>query len=230
METAVVDPSHRPLGIATDDANQNFAGARDPDSALFVQFYQKPVQNFYRTKEEGRPIFEDRLFIRIEIPGNRNSIIDTLASDTHKIRFQRQYQFFASKNPEGQLSGTPLSAWNFLAASKVEELRFLGFRTVEQVAAASDGNISKIGMAAGIDPYQFRERAKRYLQASQDDASLQKTADEADKLKAELQAEREARKAQEEKHAKEMEELRALISQATQKRKPGRPKKVIEAT
>lgn len=227
-ETAFVDPNHRMLGIATDDSNQNFAGARDPDSALFVQFYMQPVQNQFKSLEEGRPIFEDRLFVRIEIPGNRNSIIDTFATEEHKRRFFRQWAYFEKKHAsDSPIQGTPLSQWSLLQPARVEELKALGFRTVEQVAAASDNNITKIGMAAGIDPFAFRDRAKVYLQAAAGNAEAQKTADENKALHAALEEEKRKGEERDAKHAKEMEELRALISAATQQapKKRGRPPK-----
>ena len=226
-ETAFVDTNHRPMGIATDDANANFAGARDPDSALFVQFYTKPVQNNFLTLKEGRPIFEDRLMIHIEIPGNRNSIIDTFATEGHKRRFYRQWAYYQAKHAaDAPEMGTPLSQWAFLAPARVEELKALGFRSVEQVAAASDQNIKNIGMAAGIDAFAFRERAKRYLQAAAGDAAVQNTAAENEKLLAALEAEKKAREDAEAAHKQEMAELRALISQATaQSARRGRPPK-----
>ena len=227
-EAAVVDPNYRPLGIATDDSNQNFAGARDPDSALFVQFYMKPVQNNFRTMEESRPIFEDRLHIRIEIPGNRNSIIDTFADDSHKQRFHRQWAHFQSKRTDdGAVQGTPLSQWSLLPPAKVEELKALGFRTVEQVAAASDDNITRIGMAAGIAPFAFRDRAKIYLQAAAGNAEAQKTADENKALRESVEAEKKAREEMQAKHDKEMAEMRSLITMAAAAKpaRRGRPPK-----
>ena len=225
-EFAIADPSHRPLGLATDDANPNFVGARDPDSALFVQFYTKPVQNNYRTIKEGRPIFEDRLCIRIEIPGNRNSIIDTFAYDNHKARFPKEWAHFERQHAaDAPGSGTPLSAWPLLQGSRVEELKALGFRTVEQVAAASDQNIRNIGMTAGIDPFAFRDRAKRYLQAAQDDAAMQNEAERAKALEAALADEKKAREESEARHKAEMDELRQLMKQAMQQPRRGRPPK-----
>ena len=218
------------MGIATDDANQNFAGARDPDAALFVQFYMKPVQNQFRTMEESRPIFEDRLHIRIEIPGNRNSIIDTFATEEHKRRFFRQWAYFEKKHAaDAPEMGTPLSQWSLLRPSQVEELKALGFRTVEQAAEASDDNINRIGMAAGIAPFTFRDRARVYLRAAAGNADVQKREDENKALRESLDAEKRAREESDAKHAKEMEELRGLIAQAAaQPAKRGRPPKKAE--
>ena len=229
MSEVVVDPSYKPLGFATDDGNMNFAGARDPDSALFVQFYTKAVQDNWQTMKQGRPIFVDRLHIRIEIPGNRNSIIDTFATAAHKQRFYRQWQFYQSKHTgDDGVQGTPLSAWSILAASRVEELKAMGFRTVEQVAAASDQNIKNIGMTAGIDAFAFRDRAKRFLKAAQDDSVVQNTAEENAKLREQIEAEKKAREDSDAKHAAEMAELREMIANANAvRRKPGRPPKEV---
>ena len=215
MADVVMDPNYRPLGLESDVSNTNFSGARNPDDALFAQFYLRPWKNNFLSLKESRPVFEDKLFIRIEAPGMRNSIVDTFAREDHKMRFPRQWAIFqqAHGNEQAQV-GTPLTQWPFLSASRVEELRHFGFRTVEQVALASDAALKNLGMTAGIDSLQFRERAKRYLEAARDDAVVQQRAEEVKARDAEILALKEAQAASDAKHQKEMDDLRALIAQA----------------
>ena len=47
------------------------------DTRLAVNFYKKAVENPVKTEMEGRPIYEDRIFVRILVPGDNLSIIDT---------------------------------------------------------------------------------------------------------------------------------------------------------
>lgn len=167
------------LGMETDMANPNFVGATNPDAVLTVQFYVKPVQNQFRTVEEGRPIFEDRVMVKIWTPGNQLNIIDTYADDSHKNRFPLQWaQFKNMRDGNQQLIGTPISQWPLLTPSQVEELRALKFYTVENVALSGDDMIARIGMLAGMAPTSFREQAKRFLASAKGAAEANKTAEE----------------------------------------------------
>ena len=56
--------------LASDDNNPEFMGARDPDSVLSVTFYMKAVKNNFESAKQNRPIFDDRLFVRIVPPGD----------------------------------------------------------------------------------------------------------------------------------------------------------------
>jgi len=109
-----------------------------------------------------------------------------------------------------------------------KELRALNFRSVEQIAFASDEQIGRIGMLAGMAPLAFRERAKLYLEARGTAAKVVQQAEENKALKDRLEAQEKAQKEQEEKHRREMEELRALIAAAAPKKR-GRPPKEPEA-
>jgi hypothetical protein len=181
------------------------------DSRLAVRFYQRPVENNYLTTQEGRPVVEMKDFVRIEVPGDMTTIIDTFVNDDHKKRFPIQWaQFMNDKDAEAQFQGTLLRDWSLLNAAQAEQLKHYKFYTVEQVASASDQQIATIGMMLGISPATFRDKAIAYLQAAKD-SSL-----------AVRQAEQLAIQAQ------EIADLRAQIeqlAQAGEKRGPGRPRK-----
>lgn len=223
--SAVIDPGYRPLGLETDLANPNFAGAQNPDSLLWVQFSTKAVQNNFKTAEQGRPIYEDQLWIEIRIPGNALTIIERPVEESDKYRFPRQWNYFQQTHKtDGQNIGTPLEQWPILRPSQIEELRALKFYTVEQVSLASDEQIGRIGMIAGMAPSAFRERAKTYLNTAGQEAAVAKQEEEKKALREALEAEKKARLEQDELHKMEMAELRELIQAAT-KRGPGRPPK-----
>lgn len=217
--SAVVDPQYRALGLETDLANPNFAGARNPDDLLWVQFAMKPIPNTFRTQQEGRPIFEDQLWIEIRVPGNNLLTIERPANDSDQIRFPRQWAYFQQTHgKDGQNVGTPLSQWPLLRPSQVEELRALKFYTVEQVAFASDEQLRGMGMGPGMAPSAFRERAKLYLETARDSAVAAKQAEEIkkrDEQLASMQA--------------QVEELKAMVKVATERKKPGRKPKNQQA-
>lgn len=205
MNDVVVDPSHRPLGLESDMANPNFAGARNPDDLLWVQFSMKAMQNHFRSKEEGRPIFEDQLWIEIRVPGNALTIIERPSVDEDKRRFPRQWAYFEQTHgKEGQNVGTPLTQWPLLKPAQIEEMRALKFYTVEQLAFASDQQISTIGMAGGMAPASLRERAKLYLESAKESGLAVKQAERI--------------KAQDEQMAamqRQMDEMKAMLEAAT---------------
>ncbi len=130
------------------------------DSRLLVQFYVRPVLQGRESDLQGRPIFKDCEFVRILIPGDKLNTIDRLASQDDKSRFATQYAKF--KAGQGQeVVGTPLEAVPWMTRSKVEEYRYFGIRSVEQLADASDEVGQKFqGFQAD------KRRAKNFLEAS----------------------------------------------------------------
>ena len=153
--------------IASDADNPNFTGATNPDSRLSVRFYVRPVQNNFETESQGRPIFTDVDFVEILVPGDNNTIIDQPVREDHKKRFPLHWAHFQNKHAKDTREiGTPLSEWPQVTASQVEEFRALKFFTVDAVANASDQNIMRIGMLAGMSPYAFREKAQQYLKVA----------------------------------------------------------------
>ncbi len=160
--------------LATDDANSEFVGARNPDAALSVRFYSRAVQNNVATSEAGRPIFQDITYVEIMTPGNSLNIIDTPARDDHKRRFPIQWAAFNNANGGEQATvGTPITSWPFLTKAQAEEMRAMKFLTVEMLANASDGQLQVIGMCGGMNPMVLRERAKAYLDAAKGAAPME---------------------------------------------------------
>mgnify|MGYP003348046451 CR=1 FL=1 len=58
-----------------------------PDSRLQVKFYKKAIKSEYQSQIQERPIYEDRDCVRIMIPGDDKTVVDTLVNETHKRRF-----------------------------------------------------------------------------------------------------------------------------------------------
>lgn len=151
------------------------------DSRLNVKFYQKAVQNNFKTALEGRPIMEMRDFILIEVPGNQTLTIDTFAADEDKKRFPIQWARYQNEKTDGDIEGTLLSDWPVLNAAVAAELKHYKFYTVEQIANASDAQLNTLGMAAGMAPFTLRDKAKAFLSSAKDTALVQQQADELSK-------------------------------------------------
>ena len=159
-----------------------------PDSRLNVKFYQRAIQNNFKTSLEGRPIMEMRDFILIEVPGNQTLSIDTFASDEDKKRFPIEWARYQNEKTDGDIEGTLLHDWPVLNAATAAELKHFKFYTVEQIASASDAQLNTIGMAAGMSPFALRDKAKAFLASAKDTALVQQQADELRKRDEELSA------------------------------------------
>ncbi len=153
----------------------------NPDSRLNVKFYQKAVQNNFKTALEGRPIMEMADFILIEVPGNQTLTIDTYVSDSDKQRFPVQWARYQNEKVDGDIEGTLLNDWPVLSAATAAELKHFKFYTVEQIANASDAQLNTLGMAAGMAPFTLRDKAKAFLSSAKDTALVQQQADELSK-------------------------------------------------
>lgn len=188
----------------------------NPDAALGVLFYTKPIQNTFMTEQEGRPIFSDVDMVRITTPGDDKNIIDTFAREDHKRRFPVQWAHYQNKQEGDQrLAGkTPINQWARITPAMAEELRAIKFLSVEDVASASDSNIQAAGMISGMSPHAFRDAARAYLRLAAGEAAESKTAAElADsrKANAELQA---AQKTMADQMAQMQAQLAALAKPA----------------
>lgn len=172
--------------LASDMNNPAFVGATNPDDQLSVQFYTKAVQNNFKSSQEGRPIFEDCLFVKIFTPGDQLNVIDAPANEGHKMRFPRQWAMYQNMHgADTRAIGTPLDQWPRLSPSQVEELRAMRFMTVDQIAGASDEMILRIGMLGGMSPYAFREAARNYLAVAKGEAAQTRHDLELEKVKEE---------------------------------------------
>ena len=136
------------------------------DENLYVSFFMHPLQNKGKTLEEGRPIFVDTEYVRIMVPGDKGNVVMREVREDDKRRFPTQYAAF--KNDEAEIvEGTPLDKWNLVSAAQVEELKYFGIRTVENLANVTDTNAQKF-MGINI----LRTKAREYIEAAATDAPI----------------------------------------------------------
>lgn len=146
------------------------------DENLYVKFFMRPVQNNFKTEKEGRPIFEDRLYVSILSPGSLLSKIERQASDIDKQRFPKQWMSYQN-NQQAETTGTPVDEWPSITRTQVEELKALKFYSVEQIAAASDAQINSIPHG-----FELRRKAAAYIANAKDTAVAQKMAADNERL------------------------------------------------
>jgi hypothetical protein len=158
------------------------------DSRLQVKFYKRPVQQEQETLEAGRPIYKEFDFVHICVAGDTLTEIDTYALNSHKLRFPMQWARYQNRigSEEQDIVGTPVAEWPLVSKSQAEELRAMKFYTVEAIANASDQQLQRMGMAAGMSPYAFRDKAKSFLNLASTSAETDKRTQEIDQLRQEL--------------------------------------------
>jgi len=197
------------------------------DSKLAVTFYKRSIKQEDESIAAGRPIFKEFDFVRICVPGDSLTEIDTYANPSHKARFPRQWAHYQNQvGNDEKIIGTPIEEWTLISRSQAEELKGIKFRTVEDVANCSDQQLQRIGMIAGMSPHSFREKAKSFLNLANDsaevaqrEAELQALRAENDKIKAETEA----------KLAAMQEQMSAILAAVAEKTPKNRKPKVVEA-
>jgi len=201
------------------------------DSRLQVRFYKRPVQQEQETIDAGRPIYKEFDFVHICVAGDTLTEIDTYALASHKQRFPIQWANYMNRQGahDQEVVGTPIAEWPLVSKSQAEELRAMKFHTVESIAHASDQQLQRRGMAAGMSPYSFRDKAKAFLNLATTAAETDKREHEINALKEELaKKELETAKIKAETDAKLalMQEQMATILAAVGEKKPRKQKTV----
>lgn len=130
----------------------SYVGDTGGDAYLDVSFYVGIHEN------------EEFDFIRIGVPGDKSLTIDTIAEDTHKRRFARQWEAYKGLK---DIKGTPMAEWVEIAETLRHELAYQGFRYIEQVASAPDSAFAR--MMGGM---QLRTKAQAFLNRGKVDADV----------------------------------------------------------
>lgn len=143
-------------------------GTQDPnDAKLLVKFHLEPHQDQEESEKQGRPIFKNREYITIIVPGDKDSIVTRPVWDQDLQRFAQQYARFKQGLNQEIGSGTPLSQWPPVTKSQVLELNFFNVHTVEQLADLADNHAQKF---AGIN--QLRSLARAWIAKAKDSSQL----------------------------------------------------------
>lgn len=169
-------------GFGTFDDASNLANQSRfaMDSKLYVQFYVRPVMHAFKSSEAGRPIYEEKEYIKIIVPGDSKTTVDCPVDNTFRQRFEKQYDKF-KKGLEQAVTGTPLEVWPQMSVGMVAELKSVGVQTVEQLAELSDANIQRF-----MGGNMWRQKAQAFLDAAAGDATNSKMAAELEKRDSEI--------------------------------------------
>ncbi len=143
------------------DANMAFkssaaAQAQAQDARLFVRFYNKAVLNEEKSVAANRAIHEDKVFINIKIPGDKNNDVNRVAYPEDFQRFPMHWERF--RKGQEQVIGTPLNVLPFLTEAMLLDYTASNVRTVEQLANLSDVNCQKL-----MGSVTHKQDAQRWL-------------------------------------------------------------------
>ena len=176
------------------------------DKSLVARFYWKADYQSFKSEKEGRPIFEDKEYIEIFIPGDKTTEIRRPATQEDRVRFEKQYQDFQNNQKQGMV-GTPLEQWPLLMPAQIMQLKAMHVYTVEQLSEISDTSLQKIGPGTR----DLQQKAIKWLESAKENKHLAEELEARDKKIDALE--------------KQVEEL-----MKNQKKKPGRrPKETDNA-
>lgn len=131
------------------------------DARIAVKFYSKPMPDYLKSKEAGRPIFSSVDFVELRQPGERDTY-DQPVTQEMIMRFPRHWAAYKEGKEQVTL-GTPLSLLFADNLAIVENLKYFRIVTVEQLANINDTQVQNIGLGG----QQFRQKAKDYLEKSE---------------------------------------------------------------
>ena len=206
----------------------------NPDDALLVKFFWQAVPNKTKSDIAGREVNDQVEFIEIIAVGG--DTIHRKAKAEDRTRFIRQYNAFLLGNHKPE-EGTLLETWPVLNVAQVADLKAQKVFTVEQLAALHDGQLETLGMGSRA----LRQKARDFIDAAAGMAPLAKLREQYEQLRVdhELLKDEFRKKFGQEPvmnrevvqkimtETKHLQEPITETSQEVEKKKRGRPRKVI---
>jgi hypothetical protein len=163
---------------------ETFTPVDDKRDNIIPNFHMKAVKNEFRSQQEGREIWEEAEYVEMIVPGDKNSVVDVKVKDEHRERWPARYEAF-KKSKEMPDDGTPLEEWAGVSRSQVMELKSSHVRTVEHLAGLSDSQLAKVCPMGG---HILREKAKAFLQQSEEQKPLAEALAQIEALRSEIAA------------------------------------------
>jgi len=189
------------LAEADYSMTQRAMEGRSADDRLMIKFELFPHPNEGKSLEAGHPVYDDREYITIIVPGDKTSIVHRPVWAQDKERFSRQYAAF-KQGLSQETTGLPLKLWGGCTLGQAKEFEYFNVKTVEQLAAMSDGN------GAGIMGFNsLKQRAVDYLRNAKDQQPMIEMRAEIEKKNTEIATMMQALKDQGDR----MSRLEALI-------------------
>jgi len=168
------------------------------EARLVVTFRADKIKNEAKSKEAGRPIFDDIELCEIRAAGDRNTVKVFPAHafhrwnvtpegeqepETYAQRWRDQYRRFKERRDQVQ-EGTPLSELPFLTEAKRAELKALSIYTAETLAALDGQNLKTLGVGGR----ELKNQAQAYIDNASGSAEVTRMASQIAELQAQIAA------------------------------------------
>lgn len=143
-----------------------------PRNRNSVRFEETAVRNQAKSDAAGHPVHDMVVMAFIRVPGSRDEF-STRIDDKFLAEYGHLYEKW-KKTREQPVDGLALELWPPIPKSLVEDWRYFGVRTVQQLAGLNDTEIQKLGMGAR----EWKKKAETWLKEAQDHAESQRLASE----------------------------------------------------
>ena len=153
---------------------------------LHVEFYMDTKENPARSREEGRPIFEDVEMVKIQMVGDpKNTLIAPAHEKTKRHpetgegwplseQFPEHYRYFKDNADQQTAAGTPLTEVPWLTAAQRAELKALKIFTVDGLATLDGTALQRLGMGGRA----LKDKAVAWLDQAAGHAAESRLAEE----------------------------------------------------
>lgn len=149
-----------------------------------LRFWVAPEQNNAASERNGRPIFDEVLYVEVITPGSRESAPvficerkyaeETGITEPYRgpkyTEYSAQIEAFRNDTGSSDLRGTPLRVWPAMSASLVATCEHGGIFTVEALAALPETAFKSVGPGAR----EWRDRAAAYLETAAGNAPTER--------------------------------------------------------
>lgn len=139
--------------------DREFVNVSQEEKANYACFYNHAVKNENASQAAGHDIWIDKVYIMIVSPGQNKTEVRRPMQELDKRKYPTAWKAFEEK-AESPVVGTPINYLPGLSLARLEELKGLNVRTVEQMASLSHSGISALGMGAN----ELQQKAQAFLQ------------------------------------------------------------------
>lgn len=191
-------------------------------STALVVIYDREKQDGRASAKEGRPVFKNEPYIKIEFPGDSLTSIDRPLREDDKRKYPEAWDRYQKKE-HAVMDGTPLAHWPMMTRLQVAELNSLNIWTVEQLVTLPQVHAHKV---MGFE--MLKAKALQFLDSARMMANAEAVAAEKARVADELakrDTENSELRAQVAQQAIQIQALQQAIAGIAQPKRRGRPPK-----
>jgi hypothetical protein len=114
--------------------NEPGAVQRQTNKGMAIaKFFKGQVKDEAKSAAQGRICYRDVDMIQVIIPGDKHNVVMRKIKPSDKVNYPKQYEAFR-KMEEFVPEGTLIDNWPLLSRSQIEDMKYQGIFTVEQLA------------------------------------------------------------------------------------------------